>query len=167
MKTKFLTALAILIWISIPALSRAAEIAPAFETDIRRLLELTGSTGVPGQLAKAMTQQIWDSWRTAKPDMPLRGYEVLDHVVSTLFEKHADILINRLVWIYGRHFTHEEIKGLIAFYETGLGRKSIELMPVIMKERAVSRNQWIHAISPELKETVEQRFKDEGIEIPE
>jgi uncharacterized protein len=36
--------------------------------------------------------------------------------------------------LYDKYFTNEEIKGLIQFYESPVGRKAIEVLPAITQE---------------------------------
>jgi|HubBroStandDraft_6_1064221.scaffolds.fasta_scaffold670627_2 hypothetical protein len=42
----------------------------------------------------------------------------------------------QFVKIYRAKFTHEEIKQILAFYQTPVGLKTIDLMPVLLKEGA-------------------------------
>ncbi|NRB08638.1 MAG: DUF2059 domain-containing protein [Richelia sp.] len=42
--------------------------------------------------------------------------------------------------LYSKDFTNEEIKGLIAFYETPLGRKTISVMPKLLQESILLKN---------------------------
>ncbi|MFM7407780.1 MAG: DUF2059 domain-containing protein [Cuspidothrix sp.] len=36
--------------------------------------------------------------------------------------------------MYSKYFTNEEIKGIIAFYETPLGKKTLSVLPQISQE---------------------------------
>ena len=40
--------------------------------------------------------------------------------------------MNLLVPIYDKHWTDEDVKGLILFYETPLGQKMITVLPQVM-----------------------------------
>jgi len=50
--------------------------------------------------------------------------------------KLVDQLYNQVVPLYARHFTQEDVKALTAFYRSPTGKKSLEVMPVLMGESA-------------------------------
>jgi hypothetical protein len=50
--------------------------------------------------------------------------------------KLVDELYNQVVPLYARHFTQEEVKALTAFYRSPTGKKSLEVMPMLMGESA-------------------------------
>ncbi|HLY98225.1 MAG TPA: DUF2059 domain-containing protein [Candidatus Angelobacter sp.] len=51
-------------------------------------------------------------------------------------------IINLAVPVYDKHFSHEEIKGLIKFYETPLGQKAISELPRTASELSEAGAQW-------------------------
>ena len=50
--------------------------------------------------------------------------------------KLVDQLYNQVVPLYVSHFTADEVKALTAFYRSPAGKKSLEVMPVLMAESA-------------------------------
>ena len=44
--------------------------------------------------------------------------------------------------IYDKNFSHEDIRGLIAFYQTPLGATLIEKLPVIAQESMAAGMKW-------------------------
>lgn len=50
--------------------------------------------------------------------------------------KLIDQLYNQLVPLYASHFTADEVKALTAFYRSPVGKKTLEVMPVLMGESA-------------------------------
>ena len=46
----------------------------------------------------------------------------------------VDEIISRLVPIYAKHYTTQELQEIIAFYKSPLGQKHIQTTPVVMKE---------------------------------
>jgi hypothetical protein len=75
-------------------------------------------------------------------------------------------LTDRLVMLYHRNFTHEEITQLIAFYQTPFGRKTIDTLPKLTSEAMSTANVWVRTLGPEIRKSVEAAFKQEGIEMP-
>ncbi|MFA5059573.1 MAG: DUF2059 domain-containing protein [Candidatus Omnitrophota bacterium] len=46
----------------------------------------------------------------------------------------VDDIIERLVPVYDKYFTEDELKGLIAFYQSPLGKKLLRTTPMIMQD---------------------------------
>jgi hypothetical protein len=73
--------------------------------------------------------------------------------------------LDRVVPIYAKHFNHGEIKGLLKFYQTDLGQKTIKVWPLILQESMLLAQDWWKALAPLIKDRVNNRFKKEGIEL--
>jgi hypothetical protein len=69
------------------------------------------------------------------------------------------------VEIYHRHLDDKEIRGLIAFYETPLGKKLIEVTPAISQESVAAGMAWGQRMAPILNQRITDRLKKEGINI--
>lgn len=92
--------------------------------DIKRLLELTGAADMGIQALGSSMQGL----RNSNPNIPEEFF--------TEFQKqfNAELIVTNIAPIYDKHFTHEEIKELLKFYQTPLGKKTISTMPKIMEE---------------------------------
>jgi len=58
--------------------------------------------------------------------------------------------IGRLVPIYQRHFTADELDGMLKFYRSSLGQKVINEMPLTMAEANQAGQQWSHERSDQM-----------------
>jgi hypothetical protein len=100
--------------------------------DIVRLLEITNT--------KAQAAQMFDlmmpSMLAAVPDVPSAFW--------TTFKSLLDLesFVNLLIPIYDRHFSHDDIRGLIQFYESPVGKKFIEVTPQITMESYAAGEEW-------------------------
>lgn len=119
-----------------------AKIDPAKEADIRRLLEVSGTKDL-------MMQTMQDMEKTIKPMMTsaLPPGEYREKLVDLFFNKfHSKLntqeLLDLVVPIYDRYFSAEEVKGLLKFYETPLGQKSISALPKMMVELQETGRKW-------------------------
>jgi hypothetical protein len=70
-----------------------------------------------------------------------------DRLVDLFFEKfHAkrdpNHLMDLLMPIYAKYYTDEDLKGLIALYQTPLGKKMLTVLPKIMAESQAAGGQW-------------------------
>jgi uncharacterized protein len=130
---------------SAPATASAAtrpKIDPAKEADIRRLLDLTGASKIVKETMETMTNGIRPVLANSLPPGEYR--EKLIDLFFAKFHAKADIaqLIELAIPAYDRSFSHEEIKGLIKFYETPLGQKSLSAMPQLMSELSDAGRKW-------------------------
>lgn len=117
------------------------------EQDIRRLLELTGSADLGDQVLNSLIS----NFKTNLPDVP-------DEFWTEFRGKYnGDDLVELVIPIYDRHFTHEDIKGLIVFYESPLGQKITSKLPVISQESMAVGQEWGEQIAREAITTLQER----------
>lgn len=143
----------------------AQSIDPGLEKDITKLMEITGSAKLAEQMANFIAPVIFDGLRKSHPEIPEGAVDITKEVVLSNFKAglHAPKgLISRMVPIYARNFTHEEINGLLAFYDTDLGRKSIEVMPKLMQEAMTVGKEWADETVPAIEAELTARLKAEG-----
>jgi uncharacterized protein len=76
-----------------------------------------------------------------------------------------DGLIDRVVPLYDKHYTHNEIQTLIRFYETPLGKKVTALRPQIAQEGMVVAEEWINFLEPLLVQALAKSLEKEGYAI--
>lgn len=120
--------------------------APIFaerdEDRVRYLIELSGGADIGVMVLENMMM----SFRDIFPDVPV---EFWDRMVDA-FEFEMDDLMDMLVPIYRKHFTAEDIAGLIRFYESPLGRKLIERQPDMVQESMSAGETWGERIGQEV-----------------
>ncbi|HUI75978.1 MAG TPA: DUF2059 domain-containing protein [Candidatus Acidoferrum sp.] len=109
-------------------------IDPAKEADIRSLLELIGAKDMIQDAANNSVDQFKERISAAMPNN--ERAQTLANSFAASFQKDydPDALLNQLVVIYDKHYTDEDIKGLLQFYGSPLGQKSAAEMPKISKE---------------------------------
>ncbi|MEO6193794.1 MAG: DUF2059 domain-containing protein [Thermoanaerobaculia bacterium] len=151
MKKSILAALALALLTVGPALAQqaAGENAAAKEQDVRRLLELTGSA----KLGKQVLTQMFEAFKQGAPEVPASTWDEM------LKEFDADSMIELIVPIYAKHLTHEDVKGLIAFYESPLGRKMTDLLPAITQESMQAGQQWGMEVAQKVQKRLAEKKK--------
>lgn len=112
------------------AAQTAADKAKA--ADIKKLMTLTGAGNLGIQAMGQMLQVL----KQATPKVPEAFWAEFQKEVN------PDELVDRVVPIYAKHLSHGEIKELIKFYETPLGKKLIATLPAITQESMVVGQQW-------------------------
>ena len=125
-----------------PAGAQGAKIDPGKEADIRRLMEVTGAKGLMKQMMDGMEKSLKPMMVTSLPPGDYR-----DRLVELFFEKFhskgdTQELIDMAVAGYDKYLSDEEIKGLIAFYQTPLGQKALEVLPKLTVELQSEGLKW-------------------------
>jgi hypothetical protein len=65
--------------------------------------------------------------------------------------------------LYAKYFTHEDVKGMLTFYESDLGKKTIAVMPSLTREAALIGQQWGEANMLRVLDVLRARLKAEGL----
>jgi hypothetical protein len=111
-----------------------ANIDPLKEADIRSLMELPGARDMVADGANNAIEQAREKLLSTVPNND-KG-QAFVNAFATSYEKRfdADQVTEELVSIYDKHFTEDEIKGLLQFYGSPLGQKVAMEMPKIGRE---------------------------------
>jgi hypothetical protein len=59
-------------------------------------------------------------------------------------------------------FAHEDIRGLLGFYRSELGKKTIAMMPAVMEEAAAVGQKWSERHMARITSLLESRLREEG-----
>jgi len=148
--------------LALPSPSQAQTIDPAFEQDIRKMLEVTGAQKLGEQMMATVMQQMSQSMQQANPGIPPRMLEIATEVARDLFTKEFPSLTPKLVATYAKVLTHDDVKQLLVFYESPLGKRLIALTPALQQAGAQAGQEWAQTLVPQLQAELIARFKKEG-----
>jgi len=111
-----------------------SSIDPGKEADIRSLMELVGARDLVQDGANTAIEQSREKLVTTVPDND-RG-QAFVNAFAVSYQKKFDVnqVTDQLMAIYDKHFTDDEIKGLLQFYGSPLGQKVASEMPKINRE---------------------------------
>jgi len=144
------TALLLSVLIAPPA--RADDEKPAVSPQkaaaIRQLLEASGGAAVGMQVM----DMLLESFKQTFPGVPA------DFWTEFRAEVRAEDLVELIVPIYDRHLTESEIRELTAFYESPIGKKLVQVQPLIAKESMEAGQAWGQALG----EAVAKRLRAKG-----
>lgn len=167
MKRTMLVAMAIFLLIS--ATLAAQEQTPEKKADIEKLLEVTGALNIGAQFGGTMLKQFEEAIRAVRPDIPDSFFSALQEEVIKLLEEKMrgeGGFLDLIVPIYNEYYTHDEIKQLLAFYETDVGKKTIRILPMLTQASLEAGQEWGASLGPLIQQTLEAKLKEEGLEPP-
>jgi hypothetical protein len=135
-----------------------------FRADIKKLLDATGTKALGLQMANLVANSVLENMRSTTPNMPERAVEIVRDVLNAEFAKAFDgPMIDEMVPLYAKHFTHAEVLALLDFYSSDLGRKVVGELPILAQEGAQVGQRWAQRNLPAVLQTLEQRLRAEQI----
>jgi hypothetical protein len=148
----------------------SSTIDPAKAADIRRLFEVAGARALITQSMAGMEKNVRPMLLSSLPPGEYR--EQLIDLFFAKFHSKLDTqkFLDMAVPAYDKYLSHEEIKGLLQFYETPLGQKALTVMPKLMGELQEAGQKWgselgrtsmmeVLAEHPELAKALEEAKK--------
>jgi len=109
-------------------------IDPVKETDIRSLMELLGARDLVEDGENTAVEQAREKLLATVPNND-KGQAFVNTFAAVYQKKFAvDQVTEQLVGIYDKHYTEDEIKGLLQFYGSPLGQKVAAENPKIGRE---------------------------------
>lgn len=111
-----------------------SSIDPAKLADIRSLMELVGARDLVQDGASTAIEQSREKLLANVPNND-KGQAFVNAFAASYQKKFSlDEATDQIVGIYDKHFTDDEIKGLLQFYGSPLGQKVAAEMPKIGRE---------------------------------
>jgi uncharacterized protein len=104
--------------------------------DIQKLIELTGSDKTVDEGLKNIMPILFKQAGLNNVDNSTKERfkefeKAMEQEIKKMMKKVKE---NEMVALYDEHYTHSEIKELIAFYETPIGQKLLKKAPVFQAE---------------------------------
>lgn len=107
---------------------------PQKDSDIRSLLELIGARDMIQDAANNSTEQYRQKLISLTPNDDKAQDAVNSYLAAFQKKYDVDAVADQLVVIYDKHYTDNEIKGMLQFFGSPLGQKVASEMPKISKE---------------------------------
>jgi uncharacterized protein len=106
-----------------------------FDQDLVKLMAVNGSTETYNMVYNQLTAQL----KQAKPNVSDSVWSNLKHEV---FDVEVNELAKQMVPLYKKYFTQEDVKELISFYESPIGKKLTTKTPLLTQESMQISQTW-------------------------
>ncbi|HEU5334424.1 MAG TPA: DUF2059 domain-containing protein [Terriglobales bacterium] len=128
-------------------------------------MELVGTRTILRELFDQDIDAQIEAMRRARPDVSDEFWEEF----RAEFKRQAspDELMKAILPIYDKHFSHQEIRQLIAFYESPLGRKISTTLPEIQRESLEAGRIWGEQLGDRMNARLKQRLVEKGYRTPQ
>lgn len=167
MRTKF-TAVAFLAVLLSGNVLAADKISQEKQALVDTLLEQTGQSAnaVAGQFSTLFIQQMSMMLKNSNPNIPQRALEILEEEVTNVINEtfvESGAMNQAMYPVYDKHFSTKELEEMIAFNNTPLGQKLIQVMPQITQDGMMVGQQLGQQLGPMIQQRLAERFREEGI----
>lgn len=141
-----------------PGQPKASAIDPAKTADILSLMELLGVHDSVQDAALKGSEQFRENLLATVPNND-RGHAFVNAFVDSYQKKYnPDDATEEIAAVYDKHFTAEEIKGLLQFYGSPLGQKYAAEMPTVSAESATVGRAFSNRIAHEIIQDLRKEY---------
>ena len=161
--------LLILLLVAGPVRAEIKPIDPSKIQDIKRLLTLLRFEEVVMLTAENTLERFFPILKkaTAQNNQAVSEtvFAILKGSTLSLVKRQVSAeggLMDRVVPLYDKHYTQNEIQELIRFYQTPLGKKVSALRPQMAQETMVVAEEWVDFLEPLLVQALAKSLEKEG-----
>lgn len=149
---------------SLAVFAEPASTAPTVDA-IRALLQVNGNGEIATQVGPVVAQQLNLGLHRTNPNLSARADAVVTDVVVAYLRQAAerDHFSERLIPIYAKYLTKDDVQRITEFYRSPAGRKLVSVMPAISLEAASVGQQWMESILPGLQAQLLSRLRSEKL----
>lgn len=123
----------------------------SYKSKVKKMLSLTGAE----QTFSVAIDQMMGQMRSMRSDVDT---EIWDEVEAEFKKTSIDDLVELLVPVYYKYLTEEDLDGIIAFYQTPVGRKYASSTPDITRDSMIAGQEW----GAKLGEKVANKLAEKG-----
>ena len=138
--------------------------SPAAILVAKQIVELKGARQLFTPLVRGVVEKVKDQFMQTN----FMWAKDLNEVAANLEKGYAprvDELVDMAARIYASHFTEAELKQLLAFYQTPVGRKAITEEPKALDESMASGGNWGDALADEVVVKIRDEMKKRGHDL--
>jgi hypothetical protein len=122
-----------------------------------QLVRLSGNSKTFDELLPNIADQAKNLFIRANPQMQLGIISIVDKLALTLVSRRPE-LDRQLARIWASGFTDDEMRELIAFYQSDTGKKFADAYPKVLAVEVATAQQWSRSVGEELTRLVREEL---------
>ncbi len=131
--------------------------------DTKKLMQAVGTAELLQDMLDQSIEQQVTSVRRLRPDVPAQFWTEFGGEMKK--EINPQELMDMIVPIYDKHFSHQEIRQLIAFYQSPLGKKISATLPEIQRESLEAGQEWGLHLGDRIADELNRRLAEKGYKL--
>jgi hypothetical protein len=133
--------------------------------DIELLIEMTGGKEVLKRVNETFQDSFANFIKKDNPNIDERIVDIMKEEIVNVMNENIDFFLASQAKSYNKYFTHVEIKELIQFYQSEVGRKFIQIYPSLIQDIMNEAQIFSVYLQPKIEERVRKRLEKEGVDI--
>ena len=106
-----------------------------YKATLKEMIQVSGAEAS----YKGVVSQMMTMFKKQKSTVPVAFWDELGIELNKIA---VEQLVDLVLPIYQKHLTEEDIKGIVAFYKTPVGKKFAEQTPLITQESMAAGQEW-------------------------
>jgi uncharacterized protein len=131
--------------------------SPAAIAAAREVIQAKGVNGIVDPVVRGVIESVKNTFVPTNPNLTRELTDVAMMLHKELDAKSSGEVMDEIARSFATRFTEQELKDLLAFYKTPLGKKVLKEEPVAIEDGLRSAERWAQAYS----ETVMARMRSE------
>ncbi len=139
----------------------APQPSPASLLIAKQIVEIKGVQNIFAPLVRGVVDKTRDMFMQTN-FMWAKDLNEVTAIEEKKFAPRVSELVDATARIYATHFTEQELKQLLAFYQSPVGRKALVEEPKVVQESMASAGSWGDNLSQEVIADMRQEMKKRG-----
>lgn len=142
----------------------AADPTPAAIATAKQIVEIKGVSSMYGPLVRGVVEKVKNQFMQTNFMFAKDLNEIAVNIEQQLAPRASE-LVNSTARIYAEHFSEAELKELLIFYQSPLGRKMIVEEPKILDASMAYAGDWGDSLSVDVINMMRAEMKKRGHDI--
>jgi hypothetical protein len=132
----------------------------------KAVLQATHSASLGDQVLAQVTKMVQNGLAETNPGRQKDIDAVIHEALAPEFEKASPALYDKTAQIYASIFTIDELKQLLAFYQTPLGRKLLQSQPEITNGEIKLSQDFTKTVMARVNDRLVYAIQSHGLQAP-
>ena len=127
----------------------------------KQLISVTGATTLFNPLIAGVVEQAKLLYLQQNPGLAKDLNEIAAKMRKDLQPRFAEVT-NQIAKLYATHFTEQELKAILAFYQSPVGKKLLVQQPVVVDSSMKFAQGWANKLSEQVTAKMRDELKKKG-----
>ena len=132
----------------------------------RTLMEATRSDQAVTQIMKQFSANLGGAMLRVNPDKQQIIQQLINEDLIPIFLAHMHEMNENAAVVYAREFSLDELKGIIAFYQSPVGQKYLQTVPKLVGETMQANRALIIGIAAEATAKLKNDLQKNKMQVP-
>ena len=135
--------------------------SPASLQVAKELITITGATTLFNPLIAGVVEQAKLFYLQQNPALGKDLNEIAEKMRKDLQPRFAEVS-NEISKLYATHFTEQELKEIVAFYKSPIGKKMLVQQPIVIDASMNFAQTWANKLSEQVTAQMREELKKKG-----